>query len=59
MDIRTPSWEMFRTPRASAKAGVPRDKIASLVAKELMDNALDEGESCEVDLLDDNAGFFV
>jgi hypothetical protein len=24
-----------------------------------MDNALDENESCEVDLLDDNAGFFV
>ena len=53
-------WELFRTPDGlSAKAGVPRDKIASLVAKELMDNALDEGESCEVDLLDDNAGFFV
>jgi len=53
-------WELFRTlDGLCAKAGVPRDKIASLVAKELMDNALDESESCEVGLLDDNAGFFV
>ena len=53
-------WELFRTPDGlSAKAGVPRDKIASLVAKELMDNGLDESESCDVGLLDDNAGFFV
>jgi len=53
-------WELFRTiDDLSHKAGVPRDKIASLVAKELMDNALDASESCEVGLLDDHAGFFV
>jgi hypothetical protein len=53
-------WELFRTlDGLCAKAGVPRDKIASLVAKELMDNALDESESCDMGLLDDNTGFFV
>ena len=53
-------WELFRTlDGLSAKSGAPRYKIASLVAKELMDNALDEGESCEVGLLESNAGFFV
>lgn len=53
-------WEMFRTlDGLCAKAGVSRGKIASLVAKEIMDNALDECESCEVGLLDDNTGFFV
>ena len=53
-------WELFRTiDGLSSKAGVPRDMIASLVAKELMDNALDESESCDIGLLDDNAGFFV
>ena len=53
-------WELFRTlDGLSAKAGVPRERIASLVVKELMDNALDESESCDVGLLDDNVGFFV
>jgi DNA topoisomerase VI subunit B len=53
-------WGLFRTiDGLSSKAGVPREMIASLVAKELMDNALDESESCEVRLLDDHAGFFV
>ena len=53
-------WELFRTiDGLSSKAGVPREMIASLVAKELMDNGLDESESCEVGLLDDHAGFFV
>ena len=53
-------WELFRTiDGLSSKAGVPRDMIAALVAKELMDNALDESESSEVGLLEDNAGFFV
>lgn len=53
-------WELFRTLEGlCAKAGVPRDKIASLVAKELMDNALDESDSCDFGLLDDNAGFYV
>ena len=53
-------WELFRTlDGLSAKAGAPRYKIASLVAKELMDNALDESASSDVGLLDDNAGFFV
>ena len=53
-------WELFRTIGGlSSKAGVPRDMIASLVAKELMDNALDESVPSEVGLLEDNAGFFV
>ena len=53
-------WELFRTIEGlSHKAGVPREKIASLIAKELMDNALDESESCDVGLLDDDAGFYV
>ena len=54
-------WELFRTlDGLSSKAGVPRERIAALVAKELMDNALDsnKGESCDVGLLDGN-GFFV
>jgi len=53
-------WEKFRTlDGLSSKAGVPRDRIASLVVKELMDNALDTGSSCEVDLLEDCSGFFI
>ena len=52
-------WELFRTIGGlSSKAGVPREQIAALVAKELADNALDEGESCDVGFLD-GGGFFV
>jgi hypothetical protein len=53
-------WEKFRTlDGLSSKAGVPRDRIASLVAKELMDNALDTGSSCEVGLLEGGSGFYI
>jgi len=53
-------WELFRTlDGLCARAGVPRDRIASLVAKELTDNALDTNTSCKVGLIDDDAGFFV
>lgn len=53
-------WELFRTIEGlCSRAGVSRDKIAMLVAKELTDNALDTGMSCKVGLLDGGAGFFV
>jgi hypothetical protein len=53
-------WELFRTiDGLSHKAGVPREKIAALIAKELMDNALDAGTSCEVGMLNNYAGFYV
>lgn len=52
-------WELFRTiDGLSHKAGVPRDKIAALVVKELVDNALDACGSCDINLIDDN-GFYV
>jgi len=42
VEFETKDWERFRTIEGlSSKAGVPRDMIAVLVAKELMDNALD------------------
>lgn len=51
-------WELFRTINGlSHKAGVPRDQIAALVAKELVDNALDESESCDIGEVD--GGFYV
>lgn len=53
-------WVMFRTIEGlCSRAGGSRNRIASLVAKELMDNALDTGTSCDVGLLDDGTGFFV
>jgi hypothetical protein len=53
-------WELFRTIEGlCSRAGVSRDKIAMLVAKELVDNALDTGALCKVDLLEDGIGFFV
>jgi len=46
-------WELFRTiDGLSHKAGVPREKIAALIAKELADNALDDSTACKVGLLD-------
>lgn len=52
-------WELFRTiDGLSHKAGVPREKIAALIAKELADNALDDSTACKVGLLDGD-GFFV
>ena len=60
IEFESQDWEHFRTINGlSRKAGVPREKIGALIAKELMDNALDESNSCEVGLLDDNAGFYV
>lgn len=52
-------WELFRNINdLSHKAGVPKDKIAALVAKELVDNALDACQSCEIGELGDD-GFYV
>lgn len=52
-------WELFRSINdLSHKAGVPREKIAALVAKELVDNALDACGSCEIEELG-NDGFYV
>jgi len=52
-------WELFRSiGDLSHKAGVPREKIAALVAKELVDNALDASVSCEFGELGDD-GFYV
>jgi DNA topoisomerase VI subunit B len=53
-------WKEFRTLDGLCRmAGVGRDKIGAVVAKELVDNALDESSSCIVGLLSDNIGFFV
>ena len=52
MEFVLKDWERFRTIKGlSSKAGVPRGKIAALVAKELMDNALDAGadEQCWIE----------
>jgi hypothetical protein len=52
-------WTLFRNSGTlGQKAGVPVEKIAALVAKELTDNALDAGAVCRVGLLDGN-GFWV
>jgi hypothetical protein len=51
-------WELFRTlDGLCSKAGVSREQIAALVAKELVDNSLDENEFCEVGLLE--GGFYI
>ena len=53
-------WTLFRNlATLSQKAGVPGEKLAALVAKELTDNALDAGAKCEVGLLEDDNGFWV
>ena len=52
-------WTLFRQLETlGQKAGVARDKIPRLVAKELTDNALDSGGSCRYGLLK-GGGFFV
>lgn len=45
-------WTLFRSLETlGQKAGVPREKIPRLVAKELTDNALDAAESCTFKVL--------
>lgn len=52
-------WILFRNIETlPQKAGVGRDKLALLVAKELADNALDACGVCEVEQLEGN-GFYV
>jgi hypothetical protein len=51
-------WELFRTVDGlSHKAGVPRQRLAALVAKELVDNALDESGACKISTIPN--GFLV
>src|SRR5262249_54530294 len=53
-------WTDFRTLETlTRKAGVPRAKLACLVLKELVDNALDEGAQVRFDVLEDGYGFRV
>lgn len=53
-------WKLFRNIETlSQKAGVPQESIPSLVVKELVDNALDVGSSCELDLVPGINGFYV
>jgi hypothetical protein len=50
-------WTLFRSlGTLGQKAGVPQSQIPNLVAKELVDNALDEAGSCHIELV---AGGFV
>lgn len=52
-------WTLFRSLETlGQKAGVPRDSLARLVAKELVDNALDAGASCTFGPLK-SGGFFI
>ena len=47
-------WTLFRSVTTiGQKAGVPQSQVARLVAKELVDNALDAGVRCEIWLKDD------
>jgi len=53
-------WKLFRNIETlSQKAGVPQESIPSLVVKELVDNALDVGSTCELDLMPGINGFYV
>ena len=45
-------WTLFRSLNTlTQKAGVSADKIAMVVAKELVDNALDTGAKCDIGLM--------
>jgi hypothetical protein len=53
-------WTLFRSLNTlGQKAGVPVDRIPRLVAKELADNALDDGAGCSVGMLGEENGFWV
>ncbi|KJD42489.1 hypothetical protein QD47_27955 [Paenibacillus terrae] len=57
--ITTQDWTKFRNLETlPQKAGVSRDKLGLLVAKELADNALDHCGHCEVGYVEPN-GFYV
>ena len=53
--FRREDWTLFRNIQTiGQKAGVPAEKIPHLVARELVDNALDIAGACQFDLLGDN-----
>lgn len=57
--IVSQDWTKFRNLESlPQKAGVSRDKLGLLVAKELADNALDHSNDCEVGYVEPN-GFYV
>ena len=52
-------WKLFRSVQTICRlSGVPPERIRRLVAKELVDNALDAGVNCRVGQTDDG-GFYV
>ncbi len=52
-------WKLFRNIETlPQKAGVSKDKLGLLIAKELTDNALDACGHCEVGFIGDN-GFYI
>jgi hypothetical protein len=52
-------WVLFRSlATLGQKSGVSESKVPNLVAKELVDNALDECGACQIELLGDD-GFAV
>jgi hypothetical protein len=59
LKFERPDWTSFRTIEGlQQKAGVPKQRLARLVVKELADNALDEGGQARVGMLPDG-GYFV
>lgn len=53
-------WKLFRNIETlSQKAGVRKEMIPGLVAKELVDNALDAGAHCDIRELPGQNGFYV
>ncbi len=57
--FRREDWTLFRNVHTLVqKAGVPPEQIPAVVAKELVDNALDTADDCDCGLFGDN-GFYV
>lgn len=53
-------WKLFRNIETLCqKAGVNRHNIPRLIVKELVDNALDVSNTCDINLIDNKNGFYV